>query len=86
MVRWEAQLTCFVIGNEQATVISCTLSGSSNFRDNNSRKHRPVKREATMHLSQNWIDYKFLVEAASVQPLQDTNTEEERGSWLFRGS
>ena len=37
-----------------------------------------------MHLSQNWIDYKFVVRQPSVQPLQDSNTEAR--SWLFRGS
>ena len=37
-----------------------------------------------MHLSQNWIDYKFVVRQPSVQSLQDSNTEAR--SWLFRGS
>lgn len=40
----------------------------SNFKDNNYEKHWCVKVEAAMHLSQNWIDYKFVVQAAFGSP------------------
>lgn len=40
----------------------------SNSKDNNYEKHWCVKVEAAMHLSQNWIDYKFVVQAAFGSP------------------
>lgn len=39
-----------------------------NSKDNNYEKHWCVKVEAAMHLSQNWIDYKFVVQAAFGSP------------------
>lgn len=44
------------------------VQDQGNSKDNNYEKHWCVKVEAAMHLSQNWIDYKFVVQAAFGSP------------------
>lgn len=50
-----------------------------NSKDNNYEKHWCVKVEAAMHLSQNWIDYKFVVQAAFGSALYRSPIRPETG-------